>query len=58
MNRRGIPRRNRSWHLAVGSQLIRPRLTVDMRGIRDLVMEICGALHNFRVRLGHWQPMI
>ena len=27
-------------------------------GVRDLVMEICGALHNFRVRLMPWQPMI
>jgi len=27
-------------------------------GVRDLVMEICGALHNFRVRLIPWQPMV
>jgi hypothetical protein len=27
-------------------------------GGRDLVMEICCALHNFRVRLLPWQPMI
>jgi hypothetical protein len=26
-------------------------------GVRDLVMEICGALHNVRVRLMPWQPM-
>jgi hypothetical protein len=25
---------------------------------RDLVMELCCALHNFRVRLTPWQPMI
>ena len=24
----------------------------------DLVMELCCALHNFRVRLTPWQPMI
>jgi len=27
-------------------------------GVRDLVMELCGALHNFRVRLTPWQPMV
>jgi len=27
-------------------------------GVRDLVMEICCAWHNFRVRLIPWQPMI
>jgi hypothetical protein len=27
-------------------------------GVRDLIMEICGALHNFRVRLTPWQPMV
>ena len=27
-------------------------------GIRDLVMEVCCALHNFRVRLTPWQPMV
>jgi hypothetical protein len=27
-------------------------------GARDRVMEICSALHNFRVRLTQWQPMV
>jgi hypothetical protein len=27
-------------------------------GVRDLVMELCCALHNFRVRLNPWQPMV
>jgi hypothetical protein len=27
-------------------------------GVRDRVMEVCGALHNFRVRLTPWQPMV
>src|SRR6266487_1481592 len=35
--------------------------TVSIRlwkeGGRDVVMEICCALHNFRVRLTPWQPM-
>jgi hypothetical protein len=26
-------------------------------GIHDLVMELCCALHNFRVRLGPWQQI-
>ena len=28
------------------------------KGIRDLVMELCCALHNFRVRMTPWQPMV
>lgn len=28
------------------------------QGVRDLVMERCGALHNVRVRLTPWQAMI
>jgi hypothetical protein len=28
------------------------------QGIRDLVMKLCCALHNFQVRLTPWQPMI
>ena len=27
-------------------------------GVRDLLMEVCCALHNFRVRLTPWQPMV
>ena len=27
-------------------------------GARDLVRDNCCALHNFRVRLSPWQPMI
>jgi hypothetical protein len=27
-------------------------------GIRDLVMEVCCARHNFRVCLTPWQPMV
>ena len=34
----------------------RSRLWKD--GVRDLVMELCCALHNFRVRLSPWQPII
>ena len=27
-------------------------------GVRDLVMEVCWARHNFRIRLVPWQPMV
>ena len=27
-------------------------------GVRDVVMEVCCALHNFRARLTPWQPMV
>jgi hypothetical protein len=27
-------------------------------GVRDLVMEVCCGLHNFRVRLTPWQPLV
>jgi hypothetical protein len=28
------------------------------QGVRDVLMEICCALHNFRLRLTPWQPMV
>jgi hypothetical protein len=34
------------------------RLRLWRKGIRDLVMEICCALHNFRVRFTPWQSMV
>jgi hypothetical protein len=37
---------------------IKDRLRLWKTGIRDRVMEICCALHNFRVRMTPWQPMI
>jgi hypothetical protein len=39
-------------------RIVKDRLRLWKRGIRDLVMEICCALHNFRVRLTPWQPMV
>jgi len=47
----------------VNSSVKRCRIVKDwMRlwkdGVRDLVMEICCALPNFRVRLTPWQPMV
>jgi DDE superfamily endonuclease len=59
---RGIARRRvRIEH--VNSSVKRCRIVHDTcrlrkAGIRDLLMEVCCALHNFRVRLTPWQPMV
>ena len=34
------------------------RIRLWKQGVRDLMMERCGALHHFRVRLTPWQPMM
>jgi hypothetical protein len=60
-NRRIARRRVRIEH--VNSSVKRCRIVHDTfrlrkAGIRDLVMEVCCGLHNFRVRLTPWQPII
>src|SRR5512132_2655308 len=60
-NQRIARRRVRIEH--VNSSVKRCRIVHDTcrlrkAGVRDLVMEICCALHNFRVRLMPWQPMV
>jgi DDE superfamily endonuclease len=60
-NRRIARRRVRIEH--VNSSVKRCRIVHDTgrlrkAGIRDLIMEVCCALHNFRVRLSPWQPMV
>ena len=60
-NRRIARRRARIEH--VNSRVKRCRIVHDTcrlrkAGVRDLVMEVCCALHNFRVRLSPWQPMV
>jgi hypothetical protein len=47
----------------VNSSVKRCRIVKDLirlwkQGVRDLVMELCCALHNFRVRLTPWQPTV
>jgi DDE superfamily endonuclease len=37
---------------------VQDRIRLWKQGVRDLVMERCCALHNFRVRLTPWQPMV
>jgi hypothetical protein len=39
-------------------RIVKDRLRLWKQSIHDLIMEICCALHNFRVRLSPWQPMI
>jgi hypothetical protein len=39
-------------------RIVKDRLRLWKKGIRDLVIELCCALHNFRVRLSPWQPMV
>ncbi len=39
-------------------RILKDRMRLWKTGIRDRVMEICCALHNFRVRLTPWLPMI
>jgi hypothetical protein len=60
-NRRIARRRVRIEH--VNSRVKRCRIVHDTSrlrkaGVRDVVMEICCALHNFRVRLIPWLPMV
>jgi hypothetical protein len=60
-NRRIARRRVRIEH--VNSRVKRCRIVHDISrlrkvGVRDLVMDMCCALHNFRVRLIPWQPMV
>ena len=60
-NRRLARRRVRIEH--VNSRVKRCRIVHDTcrlrkAGIRDLVMEVCCALHNFRLRMTPWQLMV
>jgi hypothetical protein len=60
-NRRIARRRVRIEH--VTSRVKRGRIVHDICrlrkvGVGDLVMEVCGGLHNFRIRLTPWQAMV
>ena len=39
-------------------RVVKDRIRLWKEGVRDLVMELCCALHNFRVRLTPWQQMV
>jgi len=55
------PRRLRIEHVNSSvkrCRIVKDRIRLWKQGIRDLVMELCCALNNFRVRLTPWQPMV
>ena len=39
-------------------RIVKDRIHLWKQGVRDLVMELCCALHNVRVRLHPWLAMI
>jgi len=39
-------------------RMVKDRSRLWKQGVRDLVMELCCAQHNLRVRLNPWVPMI
>jgi hypothetical protein len=39
-------------------RIVKDRIRLWKEGVRDVVRELCCALHNVRVRLTPWQPMI
>ncbi len=39
-------------------RIVKDRIRLWKEGVRDVVMEICCALHNFRVRLSPWHSMV
>ena len=39
-------------------RIVKARSRRWQEGVRALVLALCCALHNFRVRLTPWQPMI
>ena len=39
-------------------RIVKDRIRLWKEGVRDVVMELCCALHNFRVRLTPCQSMI
>jgi hypothetical protein len=53
------PRRIEHVHSSVKRcRIVKDRIRLWKEIVRDLVMELGCALHNFRVRLMPWQPMI
>jgi DDE superfamily endonuclease len=39
-------------------RIVKDTIRVFRDGARDMVAEVCCALHNFRVRLSPWKPMV
>jgi hypothetical protein len=56
-----LPQRRRIEHVNSSvkrCRIVKDRMRLWKEGVRDLVMELCCALHNFRVRLNPWLPII
>jgi DDE superfamily endonuclease len=58
----GVARRRVRIEHAISSvkrcRVVKDLLRLSKEGVRDLVMEVCCGLHNFRVRITPWQPMV
>jgi hypothetical protein len=39
-------------------RIVKDRIRLWKEGVRDLAMELCCALHNFRGRLAPWQSIV
>ena len=39
-------------------RIVKDTIRLFKDGVRDMVAEICCGLHNFRVRIDPWQPMV
>jgi len=39
-------------------RIVKDTIRLFKEDVRDMVAEICCALHNFRVRITPWQPMV
>jgi hypothetical protein len=39
-------------------RMVKDTIRVFRDGARDMVAEVCCALHNFRIRLSPWKPML
>ena len=39
-------------------RVVKDTIRLFKEGVRDMLMEVCCALHNFRVRITPWQPMV
>src|SRR5262245_19651124 len=39
-------------------RIVKDTIRMFKEGVRDMVAEICCALHNLRVRITPWQPMV
>lgn len=39
-------------------RVVKDTIRIVKNNARDVMMEVCCALHNFRIRLNPWQPMV